>query len=87
MTNRKQNGFFAYVLLAVVLYSCQIPKQEQKPKFKYSIQYTLGHRVINDVSTGNIIYLDGGKIKFESYNNGHPDTVIIGGTYVIENYR
>jgi pyruvate kinase len=87
MINKKINLLFCYVLLAVVLHSCSMPKQQEKPKFKYSIQYTLGNRIINDVSTGDIIYLDDGKIKFESYNNGHPDTLTIGGTYVIQKYR
>ena len=81
----KKPLLFISTLLAVVLSSC-IGKKD-KEKFKYTIQYSLGKQEIYDVSTGDIIYLEGGKIKYQSFNNGHPDTVIVGGTYVIKNYR
>lgn len=57
------------------------------PRFKYKVTYGFGNTTIHDYTTGDIIYMAGGQIKFESYNNGHTDTVIVGGTYLIENYR
>lgn len=87
MSNRKMNGFFAYVLLAVVLYSCQIPKQKEKPNFKYLITQPKGFGQEPYYSLSEIEYLPSGCIRFLQYAYGRKDTITICGSFTVENYR
>ena len=76
------------LLLSMILVSCDDYQIDRNPyNLKYKIKYGFGNTTIIDASTGEIEYLSDGKIKYESFNNGNPDTVIVGGTYLIEKYH
>lgn len=88
---KTKNSILAVTKVFFIFFMCGLftscIESNELPKFKYKVTYGFGNRTVYDYTKGDIIFLRDGLIKYESYNYGHPDTVIVGGTYLIENYR
>jgi hypothetical protein len=78
---------FLLLSLTIFLFSCGFFTKYpvEKKGLKHRITYSEGMTTIYDYSVGNVIYLSNGCIKYKSYNYGHPDTVILCGTFKVEN--
>ena len=87
MLNRKMNGFFAYLLLAVVFSSCNLKHNDNPHNIKFKVTLNSGLQQTHYFVLSEIQYLPNGCIKFEQFAYGKIDTAVVCGNFAVENYR
>jgi hypothetical protein len=77
----------AYVLLAVVLSSCNLKYNDNPHNIKYKVTLNSGLQQTHYFVLSEIEYLPNGCINFEQFAYGKIDKAVVCGSFAVENYR